>query len=64
VVDLYACLSTSVTKEIETSWEGDSAGTLKSDGKPAGPLEQEISTLVLMFYDFVNLPVLLYADDL
>eukprot|EP01018_Ginkgo_biloba_P032644 Gb_37755 [translate_table: standard] len=34
VVDLYAGLSSSFTKEIETSSEGDSAGTLKSDGKP------------------------------
>lgn len=34
VVDHYAGLSTSFTKAIETSSEGDSAGTLKSDGKP------------------------------
>nr|ACK56119.1 ELF4-like protein [Pinus taeda] len=35
VVDLYDGLSTSFAKTIETSSEGDSAGTLKSDGKPA-----------------------------
>jgi len=35
VVDLYSGLSTSFTKAVETSSEGDSAGTLKSDGKPA-----------------------------
>jgi len=34
VVDHYAGLSTSFTKVIETTSEGDSAGTLKSDGKP------------------------------
>ncbi|XP_077234635.1 protein ELF4-LIKE 4-like [Tasmannia lanceolata] len=33
VVDLYADLSTSFTKSIEVSSEGDSAGTLKSEGK-------------------------------
>lgn len=35
VVDLYAGLSTSFTKAFETFSEGDSAGTLKSDGNPA-----------------------------
>uniref|UniRef100_A0A0D6R6C0 Protein EARLY FLOWERING 4 domain-containing protein n=1 Tax=Araucaria cunninghamii TaxID=56994 RepID=A0A0D6R6C0_ARACU len=35
VVDLYAGLSTTFTKAMETSSEGDSAGTLKSDGKPS-----------------------------
>ncbi|GLJ26637.1 hypothetical protein SUGI_0517870 [Cryptomeria japonica] len=35
VVDLYAGLSTAFTKSMETSSEGDSAGTLKSDGKPS-----------------------------
>jgi len=34
VVDHYAGLSTSFTQATETSSEGDSAGTLKSDGKP------------------------------
>jgi len=34
VVDHYAVLSTSFTKTIETSSDGDSAGTLTSDGKP------------------------------
>lgn len=33
VVDLYADLSTSFTKSMEASSEGDSAGTMKSDGK-------------------------------
>ncbi|XP_010261931.1 PREDICTED: protein ELF4-LIKE 4-like [Nelumbo nucifera] len=33
VVDLYADLSTSFTKSMEASSEGDSGGTLKSDGK-------------------------------
>ncbi|XP_068662666.1 protein ELF4-LIKE 4-like [Aristolochia californica] len=33
VVDLYADLSSSFTKSMEASSEGDSAGTLKSDGK-------------------------------
>ncbi|XP_068660464.1 protein ELF4-LIKE 4-like [Aristolochia californica] len=33
VVDLYADLSSSFTKSMEVSSEGDSAGTLKSDGK-------------------------------
>jgi len=41
VVELYADLSTSFTKAIETSSEGDSAGTLKSDGKPAGSSGQK-----------------------
>eukprot|EP01018_Ginkgo_biloba_P005318 Gb_26537 [translate_table: standard] len=35
VVDLYAGLSTAFTKAMETSSEGDSAGTLKSEGKSA-----------------------------
>lgn len=35
VVDHYAGLSDTFTKSIETSSDGDSAGTLKSDGKPA-----------------------------
>jgi len=33
VVDLYADLSSSFTKSREASSEGDSSGTLKSDGK-------------------------------
>lgn len=33
VVDLYADLSSSFTKSMEASSEGDSAGTLRSDGK-------------------------------
>ncbi|XP_072981894.1 protein ELF4-LIKE 4-like [Typha latifolia] len=33
VVDLYADLSTSFAKSIDASSEGDSAGTLRSDGK-------------------------------
>ena len=33
VVDLYADLSTSFTKSVEASSEGESAGTLSSDGK-------------------------------
>ncbi|KAK2406529.1 Protein ELF4-LIKE 4 [Trifolium repens] len=33
VVDLYADLSSSFTKSQEASSEGDSSGTLKSDGK-------------------------------
>uniref|UniRef100_A0A2P2KNA1 Uncharacterized protein MANES_03G038900 n=1 Tax=Rhizophora mucronata TaxID=61149 RepID=A0A2P2KNA1_RHIMU len=33
VVDLYADLSSSFTKSIEASSEGDSGGALKSDGK-------------------------------
>ncbi|KAF8406836.1 hypothetical protein HHK36_005957 [Tetracentron sinense] len=34
VVDLYADLSTSFTKSMETSSQGDSGGTLKSEGRP------------------------------
>ncbi|KAJ4957494.1 hypothetical protein NE237_024605 [Protea cynaroides] len=34
VVDLYADLSCSFSKSMEASSEGDSGGTLKSDGKP------------------------------
>ncbi|XP_058079390.1 protein ELF4-LIKE 4-like [Magnolia sinica] len=34
VVDLYADLSCSFAKSMEASSEGDSAGTLRSDGKP------------------------------
>jgi hypothetical protein len=41
VVDLYAGLSTSFTKAIETSSEGDSAGTLRSDGRHAGSSGQK-----------------------
>ncbi|KAM0953061.1 putative protein EARLY FLOWERING 4 [Dioscorea sansibarensis] len=33
VVDLYGDLSSSFTKSVEASSEGDSSGTLKSDGK-------------------------------
>ncbi|KAK8949337.1 Protein ELF4-LIKE 4 [Platanthera zijinensis] len=33
VVDLYADLSTSFTKSMEDSSNGDSVGTLRSDGK-------------------------------
>ncbi|KAE9602484.1 hypothetical protein Lal_00050029 [Lupinus albus] len=33
VVDLYADLSTSFTKSMEVSSEGDSSGAVKSDGK-------------------------------
>ncbi|EOY27225.1 ELF4-like 4 [Theobroma cacao] len=33
VVDLYADLSSSFTRSMEASSEGDSAGTFKSDGK-------------------------------
>ncbi|CAL0325511.1 unnamed protein product [Lupinus luteus] len=33
VVDLYADLSTSFTKSLEVSSEGDSSGAVKSDGK-------------------------------
>ncbi|KAL5572395.1 hypothetical protein UlMin_021992 [Ulmus minor] len=33
VVDLYADLSTSFTKSMDGSSEGDSSGALKSDGK-------------------------------
>ncbi|PON47056.1 Protein ELF4-LIKE [Parasponia andersonii] len=33
VVDLYADLSSSFTKSVEASSEGESGGTLKSDGK-------------------------------
>ncbi|XP_057455089.1 protein ELF4-LIKE 4 [Lotus japonicus] len=33
VVDLYADISSSFTKSQEASSEGDSSGTLKSDGK-------------------------------
>lgn len=33
VVDLYADLSSSFTKSVEASSEGDSSGALKSDGK-------------------------------
>ncbi|CAL0306953.1 unnamed protein product [Lupinus luteus] len=33
VVDLYADLSTSFTKSMEVSSEGDSTGAVKSDGK-------------------------------
>lgn len=33
VVDLYADLSSSFTKSMETSSEGDSGGALKTDGK-------------------------------
>ncbi|KAJ7963240.1 Protein ELF4-LIKE [Quillaja saponaria] len=33
VVDLYAELSSSFTKSMEASSEGDSTGTLRSDGK-------------------------------
>ncbi|KAF5197926.1 hypothetical protein AQUCO_01700410v1 [Aquilegia coerulea] len=33
VVDLYGDLSCSFTKSMETSSEGDSGGTMKSDGK-------------------------------
>ncbi|KAF4368939.1 hypothetical protein CsatB_012369 [Cannabis sativa] len=33
VVDLYADLSTSFTKSVDASSEGESAGTYKSDGK-------------------------------
>lgn len=33
VVDLYADLSNSFTKSMEVSSEGDSAGTIKSDGR-------------------------------
>ncbi|XWS20086.1 hypothetical protein CRYUN_Cryun31cG0071100 [Craigia yunnanensis] len=33
VVDLYADLSSSFTRSVEASSEGDSAGTFKSDGK-------------------------------
>lgn len=33
VVDLYADLSTSFTKSMEAYSEGDSAGTMRSDGK-------------------------------
>ncbi|KAJ6993589.1 hypothetical protein NC653_016658 [Populus alba x Populus x berolinensis] len=33
VVDLYADLSTSFTKSMDASSEGDSSGALKSDGK-------------------------------
>nr|AJD80258.1 EFL4 [x Doritaenopsis hybrid cultivar] len=33
VVDLYADLSTSFSKSLEDSSNGDSAGTLRSDGK-------------------------------
>ncbi|XP_031499080.1 protein ELF4-LIKE 4-like [Nymphaea colorata] len=33
VVDLYADLSSSFTKSMEASSDGDSAGTTKSDGK-------------------------------
>uniref|UniRef100_A0A1D1Z1I1 Protein ELF4-LIKE 4 n=1 Tax=Anthurium amnicola TaxID=1678845 RepID=A0A1D1Z1I1_9ARAE len=36
VVDLYADLSTSLAKSVQTSSEGDSAGTLRSDGKAGG----------------------------
>ena len=41
VVDLYAGLSSSFTKAIETSLDGDSGGTLKSDGNPAGSSGQK-----------------------
>ena len=41
VVDLYAGLSSSFTKAIETSSDGDSGGTLKSDGNPAGSSGQK-----------------------
>lgn len=33
VVDLYADLSTSFTKSVEASSDGDSTGALRSDGK-------------------------------
>ncbi|RVX05341.1 Protein ELF4-like 4 [Vitis vinifera] len=33
VVDLYADLSTSFTKSVDGSSEGDSSGALRSDGK-------------------------------
>lgn len=33
VVDLYADLSTSFTKSMDVSSEGDSSGAMKSDGK-------------------------------
>ncbi|MED6156123.1 Protein ELF4-LIKE 4 [Stylosanthes scabra] len=33
VVDLYADLSSSFTKSVEVSSEGDSSGAVKSDGK-------------------------------
>lgn len=36
VADLYSGLSTSFIKDLETSSEGDSAGTIKSDGRLAG----------------------------
>lgn len=41
VVDLYSGLSTSFTKSLETSSEGDSAGTIKSDGRPDGSSGQK-----------------------
>lgn len=34
VVDLYSDLSTSFTKSMDASSEGDSSGAFKSDGKP------------------------------
>ncbi|XP_042497070.1 protein ELF4-LIKE 4-like [Macadamia integrifolia] len=34
VVDLYGDLSSSFSKSMDVSSEGDSGGTLKSDGKP------------------------------
>lgn len=41
VVDLYSGLSTSFTKSLETSSEGDSAGTTRSDGRPDGSSGQK-----------------------
>ncbi|MQM11339.1 hypothetical protein Taro_044249 [Colocasia esculenta] len=36
VVDLYADLSSSLARSVEASSEGDSAATLRSDGKAGG----------------------------
>ncbi|XP_054787577.1 protein ELF4-LIKE 3 [Prosopis cineraria] len=36
VVDLYSDLSTSFSKSMEVSSEGDSSGAVKSDGKEVG----------------------------
>ncbi|ERN11220.1 hypothetical protein AMTRI_Chr04g243150 [Amborella trichopoda] len=41
VVDLYADLSSSFTKSMDASSEGDSAGTLKSDGKASNASGQK-----------------------
>lgn len=60
VVDLYADLSSSFTKSMEVSSEGDSSGAVKSDGKAGHKRHRPAQGVSFSFFPFSPLSFFLF----